>query len=983
MFTNEDLNKVSNTDLSDTEEFNPVSGDMTGHWESLENIRLKKDGKYEYWNLREGLTEEFGFTNKPLRLYGFEARVAAVVTKYVAVHLNSGEVKIYNIETGLVDHTLTGFSTTDAVQFHSSGIFLYVFDGSNSKYINLSNSVISNYYEVRSSPITSYASQTSQDVKAIFGVKEGDRALVFPPELSAFTKKELTYEVYFQDEQTDQNGDLINPEPSLVGEYTQTEINNEVWDTGGTGYYFSELTIDPRAIYTYKPGVEVNIYFTRTIPHKVNYNSLDSDGYFSFSTSKKTVAKFRFDSSVTSVTMPELKDIDQGDINSEDNFSIVRYATIGKANGSLVAFIDEGGTIDVNNNYQSVVGIDESVVSLAGESYYDTASTDFFSTEESSNIEGGITSYSYIGRSLFSGSGQGDTTYYRQYVLIDVLDDGSVCIPGKPLTVSREPKSDMVGVQLTVGSPAKNVAKRFLCSSRYKPSEENAYRPSSENNANSPLFIVREIDTSKTSVIDLTDNDSLIRPVLEQIPMAAGIPAIFGAGQIVPQSISAFEETVAIGGYTINRPTPTLYTSFSNNGNLYFDKSGVATSTPVKTVTIFFEYTDGTYSQKITDTLFDISNTLTIHSLNSLISTVHVYVDDGTTEYKVGSYQPTDAEFCGMPIEIPLDFTALNQISIPTGLDVLETVNLSNYVTVPIPAQNVQISSQAKIFGNDSIVGIVPLDYDLDRNPLRYRLLVFTTDNIQTGYITEVQQGTVISYNSKFEISDSSRRAKKRKSINKIGESIFFQDEQGVNVISGGKTTLLIDNEQYPIASNDLTDVAFNEPDNEVWFLFDNTDVLVFDGSSKTIRSFSFSGGLLSTATYQDNKLFVSTGNSLCRAESGGTDLGAAIKGTATTKHLGALRLNTEINEVHIYGNGSDVTLGIDDQPQRERYGSTFDGYDFTSQKSIGPKAIKVKGTIFVPNKIGVKPRIQFQLENQTTAIENIIVKTITTKRAL
>ena len=991
-FSSEDIQRAGNSSLAETETFDLVPGDMTDVWESLENLRLKRDGKYSYWKLRKGLSLVSSFNNKPLRVYGFEARAQdqSLVSDYLAIHLNSGLVKVYDISAGTVDYTVSGFSTSEAVQFHSSGQFLYIFDGDNSKYINLKSGNVSGYLELDSKPITGSTGLTIQDTANLFSVKPGDRALVFPPDLTGLSRNELTYRTFNVSYFTHPNGYKLYGY-AHIGYFTESQINSGGWYPSTVkDEIIAQAKLMTNTVYAYDPNSSGNFDTSENLDN-VSYRNVADDGRVYFSVSKSSYLTFS-DKSPGDSNLLEVPDIKEVDIRIKDDpeFHLVKYASIIESGGVLYADVDGGDILKYSTNQDRITGLDESNLSLAGQSSYDLIDSNINGVgrieeglvkQDQSGAPGTVefVSTSYNESDLaYEGADPG--TYYRQYVVIDVLDDGSVCMPGRPIVVKRDQNSAIIGFSLDVPIPNSNVAKRYLCGSRYLLDDEDTFKPTSKKFENSPLFIIRDVDANSSTIPDFTRNETLRRPVTELLPMSAGIPSIFGTGQITPHTISTFESTIAIGGYNINRPTPDIYTASSGTGNLYIDQAGVGTG---KTVTILFEYTDGTYSSSSSLELLDSSNELIIHSLNSLVSVVHIYVDDGAgTVYEIDKYQPIDPEFAGLPVEIPTNLSGLNQGSIPSDSPV-ETVNLSSYVTIPIPVQNVQIASQAKIFGNNSITGIVPLDYDTDRNPLRYRLQVFTSDNIQVGYITEVQQGTIISYNSRFEISDSARRAKDKNSIKRVGDSVFFQDEQGISVSSGGNIQLIIDSDMYPVAQNDLTEVVYNEPDDEIWFLFDNAKVLVFDSNSRTVRTFSFSGGLVTAAAYHDNKLYLSNGTTLCEGESGSTDLGTAIQGVAITRHIGGNRTYTEINEIHVYGNGSNVTVQIDDQPQRERYSSSFDGFDFTPQKTIGPKSISMNGTIFVVGKRGIKPRVGFQFENQQTIIEDILIKYSKTENAL
>lgn len=980
MFSNDDINGMGETSLSEKESLSLVSGDMEGQWESLENLRLKKDGKYAYWMLRDGLSQIADLTSNIIGTYGFEARVGAQVKSFLAIQVDSGvgpttsEVRVYNTNTDTVEFTLTGFTNAREVQMHSSGQFLYVFNEGNSKYVNLSNGVISDYLTLGSSPITNYSAQGTTGIENVFSLKPGDTALVLPPDISDFSTYRHTYSIY---RDAAGGGDIV------------LETEDKTWSTiNGTIYGFDQkhyavTTLVPGKVYSYLPGSESGMQVDDII-NKLEYTYTkpsssggDPGGEFYFSVSEKT--HLIFTSSDQNFSVPEINYISLSDLSASSNFGIIRYATIYEDGGDLYANIENGGSVKLSDPNWAVLGIDESTIDLAGRKGYESIDNSMSIKDLANNgnvdVNGSVNykTHNYLGSVSFSDdSGQGGT-FYRKYVIVDMLDDGSTCMPGKPVLVTRNSPSSTIGFKLTVDPPNNNVAKRFLCGSRYLMDKDECQTPSSQEYPNGPLFVIREVGTNTNEIYDFSSNNTTVRPLSELLPLSNGVPAIMQSGSIKPKSIASFSSTIAIGGYEVNRPTPSLYGSGSSTiGNIFTTQIGMSTTNKA---VIYFEYQDGTYSNKVEKPLLDGSNSFTLHSLNSLVSTVHIYVNDGTNDYRVGAYQSEDPEFGGRKIGIGTDFSQLVQEAIPTGLEVRESIDLGNYVTIPLPVQNIQIASQAKIFGNDSIVGLEPLDYDPDRNPLRYRLQVFTTDNIQTGYITEVQQGSIISYNSDFEVSISSRRAKDRKSIKRIDGTIFFQDDRGINAMSGSGVDLMISNDEYPVAKSDLTEIVYNEPDGEIWFLFNDPTVLVFDTDSGSIRKFEFGSGNISSASYHNNNLFISSDSILCQGESGNTDLGISIVGEAITSYLGSNLSYTELHEIHVYGDGSSVTVQVDDQEQREPYASVVDGFNFIAEKSIGPKDVKPNGTIFVAKKRGIKMRLGFEITNNSTRIEDIVAK--------
>lgn len=928
-------------------------------WENLTNIRLKQDGNYTYWKPRGGTEDEgLSVSNHSFGTF-FKARVEGDVNDYFARQKDNGDVTIYQYPSWTEVTTISGFTTTGKVEVVPIGELVYLFDGSQGKYVNLRTEIVSDYMSLDSTPITDYQDMTAQDFGSIFAVSEGDRAIAFPPNLSDLNKNDIFYDVYNADDQ-------------FVEESSKGGIDSQTW---GDGYTF-RTELEPNIIYAFKPGEGDN--FSSTFIESLSFGQTDPDGYYFFRVdSPSTVV---VENTESDITMPQIEVLSgyasiSTDLSSlTGDFYQVQLSSIGSVDGSLRAYFDNGNSVDIDSDLWTIVEYDESLESVVGERMYrvkdSVVSTDEVGDSDGANTD--IMYFDFAGSIVFSSTDK----YYRQYICVDILDDGSVCIPGRPILVERDPLSDTIGVELSFNTPADNVTKRYLCGTRYKRSIDEVFKPTSSDSPNSPLFIIKEVDVSKGSVYDFSENSFLTRPITEILPMTSGIPAIFGTKQLMPKTVAGLANTFSIGGYTINRPFPEVYSSdATGGGNIHVNRSGGATS---KTATIYFEYTDGNYSRKETIDLLDSSNEVIIHGLNTLVTSIHIFLDDGTTEYKLESYQYSDAEFGGAPFELPTDFSGLTEASIPTDLNVVETVNLDNYITIPIPPQTIQIASQARTFGNNPIVDVVPLDYDPYKSPLRFRLQIFTENNIQVGYITETNQESIVYYDSDFEIMDEARRALKTESIHHVGGSIFFQDSNGIHAISGGQADKVIPKEQYDFLTNDLVSVVYNEAEDELWFLFGGSEVYVIDSEDGYRSVFDFGSLSLKDAQWFDNKLHLLTSDKVCEADREGvtSDLGNNIVSTATSQYLSDQRIQMILHEVLTYGIGGDVKLYIDEgHPRFETNDSNPTDFEFSSSTNFSQITNEIYGALFTPRARGIRPRIKLELTGDFQ-IEDIELKT-------
>ena len=196
------------------------------------------------------------------------------------------------------------------------------------------------------------------------------------------------------------------------------------------------------------------------------------------------------------------------------------------------------------------------------------------------------------------------TSIYRSYATVDILEDGSVTIPGRPIVVETlvsaivNGSSSRIGVNLTIPPKASNVARRVLIASRWQSKPELTTQPTSEEYPNSPYFIVADIpDTEVTSsqitIPDRTPDSDLIRPLIELIPMSGGVPIIYGSGQLKPRKASGLKGSLIIGGFDVQRPLPFITTATPNV--VVTPGSGTNTS-PAFYGAVMFEYSDGSKS---------------------------------------------------------------------------------------------------------------------------------------------------------------------------------------------------------------------------------------------------------------------------------------------------------------------------------------------------------------------------------------------------
>ncbi len=120
------------------------------------------------------------------------------------------------------------------------------------------------------------------------------------------------------------------------------------------------------------------------------------------------------------------------------------------------------------------------------------------------------------------------------------------------------------------------------------------------------------------------------------------------------------------------------------------------------------------------------ANRLQIHSLNTLISKVFVLgrtVDGATAYHLIADYNITDAEAQGLVIDLPNTTEALDDIETdtfpaPASNEILETVELVNFMNIGTPFQQFQVSTQEEIVDGSRIRRAIPVDFDTDKSTI-------------------------------------------------------------------------------------------------------------------------------------------------------------------------------------------------------------------------------------------------------------------------
>lgn len=163
------------------------SGNNTSIWSRITNVRLVKDGVYEFWKMRGGTSIVKRFTSTIVRSVGFETTIDAQKKEYIAVVRQDGVAQVFDIQTDTTFTIGTGFS--QATDFVCIGIFLYSmrYDSTSPVYrvTNLKTGVSINWNSISGSPCLSTAWLTGAIVSPNIWGHDGEETYQ-PPYASTF-----------------------------------------------------------------------------------------------------------------------------------------------------------------------------------------------------------------------------------------------------------------------------------------------------------------------------------------------------------------------------------------------------------------------------------------------------------------------------------------------------------------------------------------------------------------------------------------------------------------------------------------------------------------------------------------------------------------------------------------------------------------------------------------------------------------------------
>lgn len=557
MLTPDDISTIGQLPQANRQKLPLTPGDDVegASWKNLINLRLRVRGNNVFWVARGGTTLVNNFFGNVLTVKAVNTRVGSVTKEYLVVHTGAGKVYLWDIVANTSNEIAsTGFSTTEQIQIFNVGRFIYLFDydGGYSRYYDLKEGTLHPYMDYQRAYIhtQSWLSEELDSDNANFlDFKNGGSIIVFPN--IDFSQGE---EVFDAGPYSDGFKSSFNPKNYNSNSFFYT-YNDGMYleDSDGKAYKKSQFI-------TFRQGTD-NFGFTV----RGTGTAFTIHEYYIPLNETGTPAFESYKARILTIT---------GNIVSwKDPVGVERSTTFGG--------VVSGNEEDSNIIFPYNADLEE----LIGLPCRRRLNSDGSGIEENPQ---------YVRPAV-----------YRQYVIFELLKDGSVTQLGLPFQLELNSTDILVngytGVTLTATTPDTAVSERYLASTRWQPSADAAFDPSSPNYPNSPLFIVGPFTTSETIIRDKTPDSRLIRPVTEFVPTIAGVMDIFGPGELAPNSIARFRNSLMQAGYTVSRPIPVPYSdpSAPGNGNMYTNITPTTQLPNDMALAFMFEYSDGLKSDVV------------------------------------------------------------------------------------------------------------------------------------------------------------------------------------------------------------------------------------------------------------------------------------------------------------------------------------------------------------------------------------------------
>ena len=320
---------------------------------------------------------------------------------------------------------------------------------------------------------------------------------------------------------------------------------------------------------------------------------------------------------------------------------------------------------------------------------------------------------------------------YRAYVVVDLLEDGSVTLPGRPIVISTPVASivngatSRIGVKLTMPAKQTGTFRRVLAASRWSATAEEATNPSTEIHPNSPYFIIGDVaetlESGNVEIEDRTPDSQLLRDLNFDLPMVGGVPVIYGPNQLRPISATAFKGSLFIEGFDIQRPVP-IFTGSNPNAKI----TPVSGTNSSYTASVMFEYPDGKVSG-IVD--------------SGTVFKVFTFTPGTTATYTITAIANALVDFETAIVGVSFDGEYVETVPIRAGMSINQIATLIRLAL----ASNTNLASRWNITVATAVVTIAALNPGTLYND---RTILFTIEEPDPGDVDLTSAQSVTAENS-------------------------------------------------------------------------------------------------------------------------------------------------------------------------------------------------------------------------------------------
>lgn len=785
-------------------------GHDTGGWREVENLRLRQEGAYLRLYHRGGsaalpdaLPASLG--GDLLLCQAFETQTGRGVYRFLIIHTALGGVSYYNLDTQTRTDIITGatpatrFSQTVPITPIVNGRFVYLFDRDTqrNRVWNIETGTLSDWNGQYPTDIFG-AATTGFDEKPgadnVFGFKEGQSVISIP-----------------------QKAELVTVFWAFRNGYVFTDTNRWVLfvqDDNREDLELSDGTIIDETKWFYKP-VGIGI---------------------------KSADRLGSDSIVPIAERPEIKLLKMR-LDGEDNFITANESqTIDKVFAPRTALL--GDLFEQAGQYHYILkenGSNVQPYSITGDpASFTFARTIVPNTLDTRRLLDMPGKYKLINEAPWiEENTEWDVKLARAYAIIHVAEDGSVSLPGPVGVVTATPfelyesKLDKVFFQISdptfLGGGA-GLAYRYLISTRWHLGEEAALEPSTERNPNGTWYIHTKLENKFYSFYDTKDDAMLQRPIIELLPYSGGIALQMAANTIYPNVVIAQQGSLILANYTLKRIKPEQDKTFK----YWKDPSG----TDIYELYVQYDYSNnstseladlGLFPARVEFTSPDQFYGFSFYGLDASVTGITIYIrEQGETDYR--RYKRIDQQsphFNGARLALLVNSN--NYTDFPAeapGTTVEPEVQLSGYIATAIPFQQINIANQARNSDGAAITALLPMSFDSDKTLMRFRLMVQTSQNIQTGYLVEGRSGNQPVFEANFEVYQQAMGNPVGTGATRLGRNLFISGEHGLYVITIGANNqlyprLILSRNRYAAAGFPLKRAIEHAREREYWFIFD------------------------------------------------------------------------------------------------------------------------------------------------------------------